>query len=470
MAKLVIDPVTRIEGHLKIEVEVKDGKVVDAHCSGGMFRGFEIFLKGRDPRDASQITQRICGVCPTSHCMSSVRALDTAFKVQPTTQGRILRNLILGSNYLEDHPLHFYHLVALDYVKGPDTEPFIPRYEGDYRLDKATNDVAVGQYLECLKVRTIGYEMVAAWGGKGPHVAGMVVGGSTATPTAEEIAAFKTKLAVINKFIRETYVPTVYLVAGAYKDLFKMGVGCKNLVAYGVFPLDDAHSNFLLKRGTFTDGKDYPLEVDQIREFVKHSWYDNKTTGLNPKVGKTVPAPGKKGAYSYVKSVRYKGIPHEVGPLARAWVTNPVLSKNANKFLGLPEDKEVRFRDLGEAAFSVLGRHAARAEETLIVAAAMEKWIDELRPGVSGAVEAKVPEKGEGIGLSEAPRGAVGHWISIKGKKIDNYQVFSPTLWNASPRDDKGQMGPIEQALIGTPVPDIDNPLNVVRVVRSFDP
>jgi hydrogenase large subunit len=470
MARLVIDPVTRIEGHLKIEVEVKGGKVVDAKCSGGLFRGFEIFLKDRDPRDASQITQRICGVCPTSHCMASIRALDTAFKVQPTAQGRILRNLILGSNYLEDHPLHFYHLAALDYVKGPETEPFIPRYEGDYRLDKATSDIAVGQYLEALKVRTIGYEMVATWGGKGPHVAGMVVGGSTATPTTEEIEAFKKKLAIIKKFIDETYLPTVYLVAGAYKDLFNMGAGCKNLLSYGVFPLDDGQSTFLHKPGSFTQGKDYNLDPSEIREFVKYSWYDDKTTGLNPRVGKTIPAPGKKNAYSYVKAVRYKGLPHEVGPLARVWITNPVLSKNANKFLGLPESKEVRFRDLGDKAFSIMGRHAARAEETAIVAAAMEKWVNDLKPGVSGAVEAKVPVSGEGMGLSEAPRGAVGHWISIKDKKISNYQVFSPTLWNASPRDDKKQPGPIEQALIGVPVPDLDNPLNVVRVVRSFDP
>ena len=108
MARIVIDPVTRIEGHLKIEVEVKDGKVVDARCSGGLFRGFEIFLNGRDPRDASQLTERICGVCPTAHATASVRCLDSAFKVKPTAQGRVLRNLVFASNYLQSHILHFY--------------------------------------------------------------------------------------------------------------------------------------------------------------------------------------------------------------------------------------------------------------------------------------------------------------------------------------------------------------------------
>ena len=172
MAKLVIDPITRIEGHLKIEVEVDGGKIVDAKSTGALFRGFEIILKDRDPRDASQITQRICGVCPTSHAMASVRCLDNAFGVKPPTNGRIIRNLILGSDYLMSHILHFYHLVALDYVKGPNTEPFIPRYEGDYRLDPNTNKVAVNQYIKALDIRQKCHQMVALFGEKHPMFMG----------------------------------------------------------------------------------------------------------------------------------------------------------------------------------------------------------------------------------------------------------------------------------------------------------
>jgi len=470
MTKLVIDPVTRIEGHLKIEVDVKDGKVVDARSSGGLFRGFEILLNGRDPRDASQITQRICGVCPAAHATASVRCLDSAFKIKPTAQGRILRNLVFASNYLHSHILHFYHLAALDYAKGSETEPFIPRYEGDYRLDKATNDLVVGQYLEGLKMQALAQEMVAIWGGKMPHVSGFVVGGCTATPTVEEIATFKKKLTVVKKFIDETYIPTVYLVAGAYQDLFEIGIGCKNFISHGVFPLDDDDKNFLFKSGTYTQGRELPFDPKDIREFVKYSWYDNSTTGLNPRVGKTIPAPNKSGAYSYIKAVRYKGLPHETGPLARVWITNSVLSYHANKFLGLSDDKEVCFRDLGDKAFSILGRMIARAEEAAMVAAAMEKWTDQLKPDVSGAQEIKVPVNAEGVGFSEAPRGSLSHWITIKDKKIANYQVCSATIWNANPRDDQGIPGPIEQALIGTPVADMDNPINVVRVIRSFDP
>ena len=236
MAKLTISPVTRIEGHLKIEVDVEGGKVVDAKSTGTMFRGFEIILKGRDPRDASQITQRICGVCPTAHGTASVRCLDNAFGVKPPTNGRIIRNLIFGSDYLMSHILHFYHLVALDYVKGPDTEPFIPRYEGDYRLDPNTNKVAVNQYIKALDIRQKCHQMVALFGGRAPHVYGMIVGGATEIPSLDKMVSLQWRLKEIKEFIDGTYLPTVYLVAGAYKDLFGVGVGCKNLISFGVFP------------------------------------------------------------------------------------------------------------------------------------------------------------------------------------------------------------------------------------------
>ena len=470
MTKLSISPITRIEGHLKIDVDIEGGKVRDAKSSGTLFRGFEIIMKGRDPRDASQIVQRICGVCPTAHGTAAVRCLDSAFGVKPPTNGRIIRNLIFGSDYLMSHILHFYHLAALDYVKGPDTEPFIPRYEGDYRLDPNTNKVAVAQYIKALDIRQKCHQMVALFGGRTPHVYGMVVGGATEIPTVDKMVSLQWRLREIKEFIDGTYLPTVYLVAGAYKDLFGVGTGCKNLISFGVFPLDDDEKTFLLKPGSYTQGKDLPLDKAQIKEYVKYSYYKDNTTGLHPSKGMTEPDFDKKGAYSWIKAPRYRDLPHEGGPMARMWVTNPVLSKHANKFLGIDEKKEIRFRDLGDKAFSILGRHAARAEECKLVADAMDKWIMELKPGAPSYVKVDIPKEAEGFGLTEAPRGALGHWISIKDQKVDNYQVVAATIWNASPRDDKGTPGPIEQALIGTPVKDIKNPFNVVRVVRSFDP
>lgn len=463
--KVAIDPVTRIEGHLKAEVEIKNGVVSDARIFGGMYRGFEQILTGRDPRDATQITQRICGVCPTAHATASSLALDDAFNVQLTPNGRIARNLILGANFLQSHILHFYHLAALDYVNGPDVAPFIPRYEkNDVRVPKDINDVAVSQYLEALEMRKICQEMVALLGGKMPHVQGVVVGGTTEIPTLEALNAYSDRFQKVKKFIMEKYIPLVYLLAGPYGDLLKTGGGYQNCVAWGVFPMDDA-GNTLLKRGVFTDGKDAEVDTDLIKEYVKYSYFDDSTTGLNPGQGKTVPDPHKKDAYSFIKAPRYNNKPHQAGPLARMWVTNPELSKTGQEKLGVK-----KMRDIGDAAFSILGRHVARAEETAMVADAVERWLYEAKPGKETFVPSPVPDSSEGLGLTEAPRGALLHYIDIKDKKIANYQVTSATIWNANPMDDMGQRGPMEQALIGVPVPDPENPVNVGRLIRSFDP
>ena len=470
--KIVVDPVTRIEGHLKIEVEVDGGKVVDARTTGTLWRGWELILQGRDPRDASQIAQRICGVCPIAHGLASSRCLDDAFGVKPPTNGRVIRNLIFGSNWIQSHLLHFFHLTALDYVKGPDVAPFVPRYEGRdfYRLDQATNAEAVRRYLKALEMRNKAHQMLAIFGGHMPHTSGIVVGGATEIPTADKVVNFLWRLRELQAFIDDVYLPTVYLVASAYKDYFSIGAGCKNFLSYGVFDLDEEGSQKLFPAGVCIDGNLLPVDTAKIAEDVKYSWYKDETSGLHPSNGATVPDARKADGYTWLKAPRYEGKPLEVGPLARAWIANPVLSKHANAFLGVSPDKEVRFRDLGESAFSVLGRHAARAEELRIVAQAMEKWLSELKLGERSSVTVQVPEEAKGMGLTDAPRGSLGHWISIKGKKIANYQVVVPTTWNAGPRDDQGKLGPIEQALMGTQVSDPDNPIELVRIVRAFDP
>jgi len=262
----------------------------------------------------------------------------------------------------------------------------------------------------------------------------------------------------------EKYLPIVYLLAGPYGDLLKTGGGYHNCVAWGVFPMDDA-GNTLLKRGVFTEGKDYPLDPALIKEYVKYSYFADSTTGLNPRQGRTIPDPYKETAYSFIKAPRYNGKPHEAGPLARMWVTNPELSKTGQDKLGVR-----KFREIGDAAFSILGRHVARAEETAMVAEALEQWLTEAVPGKETFVPAPIPDSAEGLGLSEAPRGALLHYVNIKDQKIANYQIVSATIWNANPMDDMGQRGPMEQALIGVPVPDPENPVNVGRLIRSFDP
>ena len=460
--KIIVDPVTRIEGHLKIEVEVDGGKVGDARTSGALFRGIELILQGRDPRDAQQFVMRICGVCPVSHATASTLALDDAFKLEVPDNGRIIRNLILGSNFIQSHILHFYHLAALDYVDivraGLGVAPFVPRYEvaGEYRLPDEVNKAAANQYVQALDMRKKAHEMMAIWGGRAPHPQTIVPGGAAEIVDAQKVIDFTYRLKELRAFIENVYVPTVQAVAQVYPDYLSVGVGCKNMLSYGAFPqsaADPQGANGFFKRGAYIQGKDVAITPELITEEVKYSWYHDDTGGNHPSVSVVKPDPKKQGAYSWLKAPRYDGHPMEVGPLARMWV-----------------GKNEAVRALGDKAFSVMGRHFARAVECLEVAKAMEQWVLQLQPGQPSCTPHIVPEEGQGMGLTEGPRGALGHWIKIENGVTAKYNAVVPTTWNAAPRDEKGQRGPMEEALVGTAVKDPQNPIELVRIVRAFDP
>jgi hydrogenase large subunit len=498
MAKttISIDPINRIEGHLKVDVVVDGGEVKDARCSGQLFRGFELMLLGRDPREAALLVQRVCGVCPVAHATASALSLDAAFGLDAIPEnGRLMRNLIFGSNYIQSHVLHFYQLAALDFVdvsaaadyEGADERlaslksfigrgelaPYLPRYEGDYRLSKALNQQAASHYVEALEARRIAHEMCAIFGGKMPHQVGIVVGGCTENPTVDKIAAFLSKLEWLRRFIANVYLPDVLAVAEAYADYFAIGAGPKRWFSYGGLDLETKTKDLLKRERFFPSGivgaelKLAPMEVGQIVEFVKHSWYQDGTSGRRPAEGETVPAPEKASGYSWLKAPRYAGEAYEVGPLARTLVAyaagDAAVRTQVDGVLS-------RFKAKPEALFSVLGRHAARALEAQRLVDAMAGWVMELKPGEPVCDWREAPESGAGMGLTEAPRGGVGHWCEIADHKLSRYQLVVPTTWNASPRDDEGKPGPVEQALIGAKVKDPGNPFEVVRIIRSFDP
>ena len=273
-------------------------------------------------------------------------------------------------------------------------------------------------------------------------------------------------------FVAQKYLPVTYLVGSVYKDLFTQGQGHKNCISFGVFPMDAAGKTTLLKSGVYIKGKDLPFDAAKVTEDVKYSWFADSTTGRNFAKGETVPDLDKKDAYSFVKAPRYDGQSVEAGPLARMWVSNPPLSEVGRTML---KDKfgisAKNFRDLGEnAAFSIMGRHVARAEEAMLIANAVEKWLKEIKPGEETWTKFDIPVTAEGFACTEAPRGSLLHYINVADKKIDNYQIVSATLWNCCPRDDKGVRGAVEEALIGVAVPDIANPVNVARLIRAFDP
>jgi hydrogenase large subunit len=497
MAKrITIDPITRIEGHLKIEIEVENGKVKNAWSSGTMARGFEAMLVGKDPRDASFVTSRFCGVCYSVHQMASARALDQAFGAKVPWPGTLIRNLVMAAEYIYDHTLHFYQLSALDYidimaiaeykgkdkdliaikekilnlVNSKDTYPLTPRYKPDEFTVKDPEIVimAVKHYIDALKMHAKARNMGAIWGGRTPHYQNIVVGGVTSYPDINQIVRFKTMLDEQAKFINEVYIPDVLLFGtGPLWKLAEMGIGGGhyNYLSYGGFEKDQS-GDMVFPSGVIVGLDVNNIKVDnfdpeKITESVKYGWYkDNKP--VHPYNGEQVFKLDKKDAYSFVKAPRYDGRPMEVGPLARM-----IIAKNPD-LLSLVKKG---------AKPGVVARHAARAIETKLVVEACYGWLDQLltemtKPNfkIHDTEHWEPPESGMGAGFYEAPRGALGHWIKIKDKKIENYQAVVPSTWNASPRCEKGYRGQYEESLIGVPVPDTDNPINVVRVIRSFDP
>ncbi|MGD0153209.1 MAG: nickel-dependent hydrogenase large subunit [Thermacetogeniaceae bacterium] len=456
MAKVIVDPITRIEGHLKIECEVDGGKVTDARSTGTLFRGLELILQGHDPRDAQEYVQRICSVCPIAHATAATYALDDAFglKDKIPDNGRIVRNIIQGANYLQSHILHFYHLAALDYVKAPaGVDPLLPQYQGDYRLPDAINAAAVNHYLQALDMRKKAHQLLAIWGGRAPGQRAIVPGGATANVDVEKVVQSKYLLQDLISFIDNVYVADVKAVAGVYSDWLDIGRGCKNLLSYGVFPQDN-NGTRLYPAGVYINGQDGSFDASKITEDVKHSWYVDGSGGSKlPTESVITPDPTKTAGYSWLKAPRYDGNVLEVGPLAKLWIA-----------------QQPDVRGLGDKAFSVMGRHFARALDASKVAHSLMEWLLQLKPGEPTCAPHEVPKEAHGMGLTDAERGALGHWVKIENYKIAKYNAVVPTTWNAGPRDDSDQPGPIEQALIGTPVKDPNNPIELVRVVRSFDP
>ncbi len=563
MAKqtVVVDPVTRIEGHLRIEAELKDGVITGASSSGTMVRGLEIILQGRDPRDAWAFAQRICGVCTLVHGIASVRAVEDALHYPIPQNAQLIRNLMIAAQFVHDHVMHFYQLHALDWVDVlsalqadpvktaalaqslsdyPRSSPgyfaevkdkfarfaasgqlgiFANGYWGNpaYKLPPEANLMALAHYLDALAWQREVAKLHAVFGGKNPHP-NFVVGGA---PTAISVspaalhngmtagvgatAVNMTGLEIVQHVIREirrfvdqVYLPDTLAIAGFYKDWFRKGEGVGNFLAYGEFPsrgINDLDS-LMIPRGIILNrdlSTVHPLELrapDQIQEFVAHSWYSytvGKDQGLHPFAGQTHldytgPKPpyahlDSEASYSWIKSPRWKGKVMEVGPLARVLV----LYASGNQETRTLVDASLRKLDLPvEALFSTMGRTAARTLESKIIGDAMQGWYDQLMANIrAGELETFNPALWEpstwpaevrGVGFTEAPRGALAHWVVIKDGLIDNYQAVVPSTWNAGPRDAAGQDGPYEAALKGTELPDPAQPLEILRTIHSFDP
>lgn len=549
MARIVVDPITRIEGHLRIEAVVENGRITEAYSSGTMVRGFEKILKGRDPRDAWAFTERACGVCTTVHALASVRTVEDALGITVPKNAELIRNLMCCAQYVQDHVVHFYHLHALDWVdvvsalsadpaatsqlaqsisRWPKSSPgyfadlqkrlqtfvasgqlgiFANGYWGhpQYKLPAEANLMAVAHYLEALEWQKEIVKVHTIFGGKNPHP-NYLVGGVPCSINLDEVNAVNTeRLNQVAKlitdalaFVELVYLPDLLAIAGFYKDWAGIGGGLTNYLAYGEFPTRSygQPDSFKFPRGAIlnrnlnevheVNGRD----KEEIKEYISHSWYSYKNgdgAGLHPWEGETEfnftgPKPpfeqlNVEGKYSWLKTPRWREHAMEVGPLARMLVA---YAKGVTEVKDIVNDTLGRLNVPVTALFSTLGRTAARGLETKLIAHWMQEFYDELLANVKAGETrtfteerwdpATWPETCEGVGLTEAPRGALAHWIRIKDKKIDNYQLVVPSTWNASPKDHNGMRSAYEEALLGTPVANVDQPVEILRTIHSFDP
>jgi len=523
----VIDPVCRIEGHLRIDMEVVDGVVADAWISGTLFRGMELVLQGLEPADAAYISQRICGVCPVSHAHAASMAAEASYGIQIPQGARIIRNILEAAQFLHSHILWFYNLAALDYVNplnALDADPgatlqlaldagtsitdfgavkrrleafaengqlsifsgnWFDTEDNAYNLPPELDLICTAHYLEALEMQAVSSEISGIVGGKMPHIMTSIPGGSAWMPTAEKLDDVLFRAIRIRDWVAATMIPDTYAIAPYYLDVAAYGKGVGNFAAWGVFDSESFEpGDRYLPAGIWSLGDSSVVLPDEaaITEETPHSFYKDSGEPRNPRQGITdpeYPAEGRTrdGRYTWIKSPRYEGKPFEVGGLARLLVAY----NSGNTFVKTEIDALLRYLSskagvsLGvDALASTLGRTAARNIETLFVANSLVDWTMELigliRDGNFESFTKATNLTGEGTGMWEAPRGALYHHEKITNNTIDMYQIIIPSTWNVSPRDNNGVRGPMEEALIGVPVADLEKPIHALRTVHSFDP
>jgi len=526
MTRSIIDPITRIEGHLRVEMEVVNGKVSEAWVSGGCFRGMELVVKDRTPEDAAHIVQRICGVCPVSHAQASCLSSEKAYGITIPNNARILRNILEGAQFLHSHILWFYNLAALDYFNPIDSlnadiadtfdlaqemktstksdfrmvQTRLERFadngqlsifsgnwfdaeDGEaYRLSPELNLIFTAHYLEALAIQAKASEISGLIGGKMPHVMTCVPGGTSFIPTEQTIDDLSSLVNEIYDWVSTTMIPDTLALAPYYADALTWGKGCGRYLAWGVLDRPNLEiGNRYLPAGILNESLSTSDVVEEkITEYVGHSWYKGDATYASPsfitepefteyyKSGTTI-----SDRYTWVKAPSYENKCMEAGSLSRLLVAYqrkvPFIVERIDAFL-----KALGTSGRIETMQSTFGRTAIRQIETLYIATLMKEWVQELAAALQGDdseyFRAPKTTTGKGTGFWEAPRGALYHSIDVEKGKIKGYQIVIPSTWNLAPRNAQGVAGPLEQALIGIPVGDIEKPINALRTVHSFDP
>ncbi len=444
--KITINPLTRISGSLQIEIEVSNHKVVDARSGGMMFRGFEKMLEGRPPQDAVYITERICGICSIAHATASASALEDAYGVPLSENSLMFRDFMHAFEYIQNHIRHFYQFTLPDYVKIPEIS-LRETDQGDYRLPAQLNKKLAEHYMDSISYSRLAHELQAVLGGKAPHSHGICVGGTTSSLDITDASKLQSSLTDIRAFVDGVVLPDTEVIAKYYAEGFRCGASYGNFMTYGAF--DSYHDGrFYVKPSVYMDGKLFPFSSDYITENVQHAWYVGTSEASPPENPPSQENVHKASGYSFIKAPRYYGRPMEVGPLARMIISG-----------------EYR------GGISYMARTVARMLELRKVIGIAEELLKHIAlspPENRTGLDTYGYKRGKG--LIDTTRGALGHWLAITDDRIQNYGIISPSTWNLSPADEKGLRGPVEQALIGTSIQNVNKPVEIGRIVRSFDP
>ena len=481
-------PLNRVEGDLEVRLAIEDRVVVDAWCSGTLFRGFERLLVGRGSHDGVVIAPRVCGICSSAHQTAAALALDAIAGATLPINAVLARNVALAAEHVQSDARQTVLMFAADFTNAAYREqPLFAEAVRRYEPLKGERAIAT------IRATTKLLDLIAVIGGQWPHSSYMVPGGIVSSPSAADLKLCRHRLqryrewyeaqvlgCPVERFAEVTSEATLrawleekpahaegdvgfFIRFADAVGLQRIGIGHRNFISFGALPLPAGTkvrgrgSRTHLFGAGFARGLD--LEVfDQslIREHLQHSWFTSEGGPRHPSEGVTEPyaTGGENQRYSWAKAPRYRDLPAETGPLAELVVAGHPL------FVDLLE------REGPSARLRQLARLVRAAE----LIPAMESWIDEIDPRAPYYSAVGVIEQGSGCGLTHAARGALGHWVTIEDGTISRYQIITPTGWNASPRCDAHLRGPMEQALIGTPVVDADNPVAIGHVVRSFDP
>ncbi|MCG5243876.1 nickel-dependent hydrogenase large subunit [Azospirillum doebereinerae] len=473
--RLIVGPFNRVEGDLEVRLEIADGAVSAAYVNSPLFRGFERILEGRDPLDALVVAPRICGICSVSQSHAAALALAGIQGLTVPRNGLLATNLMTATENIADHLTHFHLFFMPDFARSAYADrPWFDRAEARFKAARGTS------VRRAMAARTELFHILGLMGGKWPHTLTLQPGGVARAVDARDRVRLLAIVGAFRRFLESSLFGApldavldlaapedldrwrtagpegdfrLFLEIAEDLELPRLGRAYDHFLSHGAYPSPDG--GHLYRRGVFADGRDAAYDPGEVAEHHRFSRMAGQDRTHAPFVGSTVPDGTDEEGYTWCKAPRLSGRPFETGAIARQLIEEH------------PLVRALVARDGANVHSRVVARLLEKARTTR----AMEQWLRGLDLAGPWCVQGGMPDTAQSIGLTEAARGALGHWLRVEHGRIAGYQIIAPTTWNFSPRDLDGVPGPLEQALVGAPVrPGETSPLSVQHIVRSFDP